>query len=236
MSASTVADARPAPSPSEDPTPSVAATTTASKRERRRRRRQARTGARTVDRANRVLLALLGLVAIALGTVALLAGDGDRIDLRQPRSLYADARASAIDFPAVWAPAAVAGGLVVAALGLIWAWVQIRPRAERGRLGTTVVARSARGQTTLEPAPVARVLAADVRQIDGVVDASARLVALGRVPEMLLSVETMADAHLPTVRQAIEAPLARMAASLDTDAVDAELRIRIGRDEGSRVL
>ncbi|CAN5609704.1 hypothetical protein BH24ACT4_BH24ACT4_08480 [soil metagenome] len=224
-------------SPAEDDhsPPPVAAVSTATRRQARRRRRRARTGAARVDRVDRALLATLGLVAIAVGTLALLAAQGDRVDLREPRSLYLEAKDSVLAHSELWTAGAIAGGVVVALLGLLWAWSQVRPHPERGRLGETVLTGERRGRTSLAPAPVARALAADVRTVDGVVDASARVVALGQVPEVLLSIETLIGADLPAVRAALEAPLARLGASLGVQAVDLELRIKIGSDEASRV-
>ncbi len=222
-----------APAPPERPT--TGAATRAGRRQRKRRRRQAATGATGVDRADRLLLGLIGLIAIGLGTVALLEAD-DRIGLRQPRSLYADARESAIEHQEIWTGAAIAAGILLVLLGLWWAWAQVRLRPERGRLGETVVARQRRGQTSIEPAPVARALAADVAALDGVTSASARLVALGELPEVLVSAQLEIDADVPRVRSAIEVPLARMAAALGVDAVDAELRFRVGRTESARVV
>lgn len=231
-----VADGSPRP-PVDDPSPPpVSAVSTATRRQRRGRRRRARTGAARVDRVDRALLSIVGLTAIALGTLVLLAADGDLIDWREPGSLYREAKESVLAHPEIWTAGAVAGGTVVALLGLLWAWSQIRPHPERGRLDEAVLARDRRGRTSLAPAPVARALAADVRTVDGVVDASARLVALGPVPEVLLAVETLADADIPAVRAGIEEPLARLGASLGVQAVDLELRFKVGGDESPRVI
>ena len=227
-------DTRPPPDHPRDAT-EVAAASTAEGRAARRRRRQAATGSAPADRADRFLLALFGLVAVGLGTVALLARNGT-LDLRSPGSLYDDAVRSAIDHQEVWTGVAVAAAVVVAVLGLVWAWVQVRLRPERGRLGQTVMTRGPRGRTSLAPSGVARVLAADVARIDGVTDASARLTELRPVPEVLVSVELRADADLRAVRRALEAPLARMAASIGAEAVDAELRVRIGDAQAARVV
>lgn len=226
------APAPPAPSGSTSPvsSPAVRPAPAAPRPRRvvRRERRRAATGAAPVDRLDRVLLAVLGLVAVALGTVVLLAG-ADVVALRSPAALHADAVASAGRHEAAWTAGAVGGGALVAVLALWWAWAQVRRRPERGRLGPTRLDVDGPGRTTLAPAPLARALAADVEQVDGVAAATARLVAVRPVPEVLVTVTAGLDCDLARLRADLEGPLARLAGALGVDAVHADVRLTVAR-------
>lgn len=197
-------------------------------RSARRHARRTATGATTVDRADRLALAVVGLAAIGLGLVPLLAADGT-LDLRPPSALYADAVDAVQQHPGRWAGIAIVAGVVLTLLGLWGAWAQVRPRPDRGRLGTTRLPTGGPGRTTLAPAPVAHALAADVESVEGVHRATARIVALRPQPTIVLTVEVDPERGLAAVRHDLEAPLARVAAALDADTVDAEIRCTIAR-------
>lgn len=200
----------------------------------RRRHRAAEFGTKPIDRFNRVTLALLGLALIAAGALGLTAAR-DTPSWRPPGAIYRDSARNAADHPGLWTAGAAVLGLALIALGLSWAWNQVRPRAERSRITTAVLARTTNGQTTLEPAALARAAANDLAQIDQVNRARVRLTALHPIPELIAWLELNIDADLATVQTELEEPLERLLQAVDAPAVDCDLRLHFGTQTAPRV-
>src|SRR6478609_1459171 len=106
---------------------------------------------------------------LAAGLVGILAANGS-IDLDPPGTLYRRVARNVVDNPTVWQWAVIAAGSLLAIVCLLWVWRQVRPRDD-GRIGTTVVARTGRGKTSVEPVAVARAAAKDLRLVPGVTGA-----------------------------------------------------------------
>jgi len=204
------------------------------RRELRRRHRDAAHGTAPVDRCNRVALAILGLALIVGGALGLSAATG-AVSWRSPGDTYGDIAAGAADHPLAWTAAAAACGLALVVLGLWWAWRQVAPRADRGRLSTAVVAHTSRGRTTLEPAAMARAAAADLARVDGVTRARVRLVGLGPVPDLIAWLDLSVDADITAVQAGLEQPLSRVTHALGTTVIDCDLRLRFGTQHAPRV-
>ncbi len=188
----------------------------------------------TIDRANRLVLTLVGLVLTAAGTIGLLARNGV-IDVAEPGTLYRRVRHNVVDHADVWEWCAIAGGILLAAVALLWAWRQVRPRGD-GRISTTVVNHTGRGKTSVEPVAVARALAKDLQQVPGVSGAKVRMVSIDTRPQLLAMVSIRDDADPDDVRLRAEAPFARLCRALEVDAVDVELRLRPTDEVAARVI
>lgn len=184
-------------------------------------------------RPNRVVLLLVGLVLVAAGTVALLAADGI-LAVPDPGDLHGQLAASAAANPRGWALAAVVGGLVVAGIG---AWLVRRQLTVRrgGRLTTVTLDRDERGRTTLEAAPVARTVAADLRARRGVVDSGVRMITFGSRPRFLVSLAITADTEPRTALDRAEEVYERVCRSLGAEDVHVDTRVRPTGEHSSRV-
>jgi hypothetical protein len=144
-----------------------------------------RTRARGVVRANRAVLALLGLLLAAAGAAALAAGLGlfgsrlaDRPVLDSPVSGYVDAS------PWFWPVAAVAGGLL--ALLCLW-WLLAQARSDR--VGELPLSRDAkRGYTDLDAAALTGAVEDEVEGYRGVTRARAGLSGARTAPLFTLTV------------------------------------------------
>lgn len=177
------------------------------------------------DRFNRLVLGALGVIVAVVAAIGLLARD-EAIDLRQPRALYRDAAREAAAERNLWGGVAIAGALLLAALGLLWAWRQIRSPRDGVRLSTVELARTPRGATTLAPVAAARALADDIESLPGVVGSRVRLMRWEPRPALIAWMDLQADADPLTVRAAAEEPLDRLCQALAVDGVVADFRLR----------
>lgn len=204
------------------------------KRKARFRRRRARFGITAVDRVNRCVLALLGVLLVAAGVVALLAEDD--LELRQPSRLYQDTVRNILDerVPSFAIVLVVAVILVLA--GLRWAWGQVSPTSGDGRIGTTTVDQSTKGVTTLEPVSAAKALSSDLETVEGVTRAGVRVISIGSRPDLIATIDVRRDVDLREVRRDAEEPLGRFLAATGSQDLEAELRFRIVGEEGPRVV
>ena len=144
-----------------------------------------RTRARGVVRANRVVLALLGLLLTAAGAAALAAGLGlfgarfsDRPVLDRPVASFVDASAW------FWPVVAVAGGLL--ALLCLW-WLLAQARSDR--VAEVPLARDPRrGDTELAAAALTDAVEDEVEGYRGVTRARAGLSGASTAPLLTLTV------------------------------------------------
>jgi hypothetical protein len=227
---STLADpTRPPPPP-----PAPAPAPPPRRRELRRRHRAAAHGTKPIDRFNRASLTILGLVLAATGTLGLLANT-DTLSWQPPADTYRDLARNAADHSEAWTASAVASGLVLVVLGLWWAWKQIAPRTEGGRLHTAVIARTPQGTTTLEPAALAKAAAADLARLDDVTRARVRLAALDPAPQVIAWLDLRIDTDITTIQTLVDQPLARLAHAVDSPVLDCDLRLRFTTDQAPRV-
>lgn len=217
----------------DGPDPSPVPSGRRDRRRRRRRRRRAASGATPVDRADRLILAVVGLVAAAAGAGVLALRDPTEV--RAPGEIYADVAEMAEANPSWWAYGGAALAGVVALLALWWAWLQVRRARTDGRESTTVVPGTSRGRTEFEPVGLAHAVGRDLASVDGVERARARFVALGRRPA-LVAVLWLADgADVGALRREIEGPVARSAGVLGVDDLEVELHLRFRPPTGPRV-
>ncbi len=178
-----------------------------------------------IDRLNRVLLTLLALLVAAAAVVGLLAGGG-QLDVREPGSLYTDGADDVPERPELWGGVAIAVLVVLAVVGLVWAWRQVRPRREGGHLSPVELRRDQRGHTTVGSAALARMVADDLERLPGVVGSRVRVVEMAPRPRLIAWLDLGGDAEPALVRNATEVPLGRLCHALGVETVDADLRLR----------
>lgn len=187
-----------------------------------------------IDRVNRIALGLIGAGMAAAGVIGLLARS-NAIDLAEPGTLYRRVNRNVVDHPDTWTWAAIAGGTVLALISLLWVWRQVRPRGD-GRISTTVLTRSGRGKTSVEPVAVARTVAKDLERVPGVTGAKVRMVSMTTRPQLVAMVSIRDDADPHRVREGAELPYFRLCQALDVEAVDVDLRLRPTDEVAARVI
>ncbi len=185
---------------------------------------------RTTDRVNRGLLALVGLLLLGLGTAGLLRGRGgagaDPVVSPWLRSWARDRQVlllvvlTAVAFVLLW-------------LGLTWLLAQM----PKGRPVAQVALEPTEHVTGLEVSAraLADAVAADVRRLSGVADATARVTA--EHPLALdLDVALEEGTDLTTVNRAIaDRPRRNLLDALELTEVDLRVRLRLARPPARRV-
>ncbi len=182
---------------------------------------------RSTDRLNRALLLVLGLVLAGLGTAGLLRGagalGGDSDDPVISAAVRADARERQVLLLSLLAAAAV----VLIWLGFCWVTAQLpKDRAvSQIALGRTEHA----SRVEVSARAVTDALAADVRRVDGVTEASARVVR-ERPLTIDLDISLEEGTDLTTVGRAIaERPKQRLLQALDLPDVELRAKLKLAR-------
>lgn len=188
-----------------------------------------------VDRVNRVVLFLIGLLLAAAGGVGLAAANG-QLDLDEPGQLYREAVDDVVDQRVAWATGALTALAILAILGLVWAWRQMAARADGPALGTVNVHDTPMGRTTVEPVAVARALARDLETVDGVTGAKVRVLEVQPQPHIVASVDLDAKATPAAVRAGVEEPIARACQVLAVPEMAVDLRLNPSDTQPPRVL
>jgi hypothetical protein len=177
-------------------------------------------------RADRLVIAVLGVVLAALGALLLVAA-GDRIDLDEPAALLERATRSIDQRPALWL------GLLALAAALL---VAIGARALRRSLlrpprpGAIELSDGPRGRTRLEPAAIERAVRADLRHVDGIRSSRVTLRATGPRPRLRVSLTLdPALADVAAARAATETAYRRLVSCLALEGVRADLVVRVGK-------
>lgn len=184
-----------------------------------------------VDTANRVVLALLGLLLLGGGVVGLVASFGAFGD-PPPPVLPESARRFEDEQPWFWwAVAAVC--LVIALLALRWLLAQLRT----DRLGRLDLTRDDRdGRTVVQADALTDAVQTEAQSLRGVLDASARLVE-DRGRTLTLAVELADYADVAEVRRTLEDRLvASVRQAVDDPDLPVDIELRPGRRSGRRGL
>jgi hypothetical protein len=187
-----------------------------------------------LNRVNRIALGVIGALMLAAGVVGILAGNGT-LTIDPPGTLYRRVSRNVVDHPDIWQWAVIGVGTLLAIACLLWVWRQVRPRHE-GRISTTVVARTGRGKTSIEPVAVARAAAKDLRLVPGVTGAKVRMVSIDTRPQIVASLSILDDADPDAIRAAAEAPFTRLCTALEVDGLDVDLRLRPTDEVSARVV
>lgn len=153
------------------------------------------------DRLNRVLVALLGLLLLAGGVLALVRSFGGLGARLADDRLLTEAQTRFAERNAWFWLAVAAGAVVVALLALRWLLAQLRS----DRIDTMDLEPDPRkGATTLHPSAVTTAVCQEVESYRGVRNARARLLHDERHPDLVLSVELDDRADIAATRTRIE--------------------------------
>lgn len=186
---------------------------------------------RTIDRVNRGLLALIGVVLVSLGTAGLLRGrGGNGVDPVVSPWLRSWAR----DRQGLLLVALAAVALLLVWLGLTWFLAQLPPKGRPVAQVTLERTGHATG-VELSARALADAVAADVCRLSGVADATARVVA--EHPLALdLDVALEEGVDLTAMNRAIaDRPRRNLLDALELTEVDLRLRLRPARPPARRV-
>lgn len=187
-----------------------------------------------VDRCNRLLLTLLGLLLLAGGVLAMLLGVGVFGSDRASTAVLPDRATTFVLDNAVFWPAVAAGSGVVALLALWWALAQIRPlRVPELALEPD----DTTGRTMLPVAALDGAVARDVEAYHGVRRAHAQCSGDRRRPVLRLEVTVDERADVGAIRRQIEEhALTRLRTALEADELSTQLVLKVANaNKGPRV-
>jgi hypothetical protein len=182
---------------------------------------------RGTDRLNRALLVAIGVLLAGLGAAGLLRGAGAFGGSGRAPVVSPWLRREAQERQALLLCLLALAGLVLIWLGLSWLFAQLpkdRP-VSHVRLGSTEHA------TRLEVSAraLAEALAADVRRVEGVTDASARVVQESPLTiDLDVSLEEGTDLNAAS-RAIADRPKRRLLQALDLPDVDLRAKLRLAR-------
>jgi hypothetical protein len=174
---------------------------------------------------NRMILALIGALLIAAGTMGLLAFTGV-VSPQEPSSVYERLTTAVQERPILWWSVIIAGLVLVVVLALWWALRQLIVRRPGGALRTLDLDTSARGRTTVEATAVAGAAAADLRRLPQVTASNARVIPHGRKWSVRTRLDVVADADVPAVREATGEVYGRVAEALGVTDLPTHTRLR----------
>lgn len=175
-------------------------------------------------RPNRAILTVAALVLIALGLVPLLAAAGV-LPVDEPGQLYRQITGGASAYGWAWLLGLIAGGLVLAAVGIWLVARQFRWRPG-GRLDTVVVQRGDSGRTTLQAASAAEAAAADLRRKAPITDSAVRMATFGSRPRLFVDLDVTTETSPRRTLEAAEEVYQRFAGVLGVEGVRVNTRLR----------
>lgn len=192
-----------------------------------------------IDSLNRAVFWLLGALLVAGGLTGLAASGRTGLDidpgLDEPRRVYARATRTVADEPGLWLGLAIAVSVVVIVVCLVWLRRQFRRQGGSG-ISTQQLERSKIGRTEIDPAPVARTVAADLKLLDGIHASSVRLTEVAPVTEVIARVDLVRGTDVADTRRQIDVVLERLRSSLGSERIDADIRIHLASADSPRVV
>jgi hypothetical protein len=162
------------------------------------------------DRTNRIMLGLVGLIALALGVGGLLAAAGVFGHRLQHQQLTANKFSRYVGDHGVWLwPAIAAVTLVIVLLALLWLLRLLfaTDRTNGVTIGTTGKKRESgqtAGQTTMTAAALSQAVAAEIGTYHGVTGAKARILGDPHHPTLAIEVTASRRAELRPLIERIE--------------------------------
>lgn len=177
------------------------------------------------DRLNRVMLALLGLLLLAGGVVALVRSFGGFGDVYARDSMITRAEGRYVDRNGawLWTVVAVAAG-VIALLALRWLLAQLRS----DRVSSLELESDDRlGTTTLQSSAVTSAVCEEIESYRGVSSAKARLLHSAEQPDLVLEVSLDERADIAATRSRIESEaITHARQALDKPGLSAQLTLK----------
>ncbi len=185
-----------------------------------------------LDRRNRLVASVVGVVLVAAGAYGLARSVGALGD--DAPVLGDDLRRLAADNAGWFWGIATFLALVVAWLG--WRWLRLQLLSASPPLRQVQVADGEGGRTSLEARAVADAVARDLQAGPGVVGARVRVHGHQRTPALDLRADVAAGSAPDAVRRHVdEFIVPRVRAALERDDVPVTVRLRLG-DPGTRTL
>lgn len=178
------------------------------------------------QRADRLVIGVLGVVLAGFGALLLVAADGG-LDLDEPAALL-DRAARSIDHRrALWL-----GLLAIAAAFLVAIGARVLRRSllRPPRPAAIELSDGPRGRTRLEPAAIERAVRADLRHVHGIRSSRVTLRTTGPHPRLrvVLTLDP-ALADVAAARAATETAYRRLVTCLALEGVRSDLVVRVGR-------
>lgn len=177
-----------------------------------------------IDRTNRVVLLLLGVLLVAAGAVALAASQ-DAVALDQPASVFDRVSMAVQQRPALWWSVILAATGLIMALALLWAVRQVVVRRPGDPLSTITLEDGDRGRTTVDAASIARIAAADLARLPQVTASDARLVGDGAGRQLRTRVDVLTGADVRALQSGAARVYARVADAMGADSLSTHTRI-----------
>ncbi|MEO5678854.1 MAG: hypothetical protein ABIS47_04210 [Acidimicrobiales bacterium] len=188
---------------------------------------------RGADRLNRVLLSLIGALLSGLGMYGLLRGAGAVGGSGTEPVISPWLRSEAGERQVLLLGVLGAAAVLAIWLGLWWLTAQLPQQRSVGRIALPATEHATRVDVSARA--ITDALAADIRQLGGVADASARIV--GEQPlSISLDVSLEEGADLTAVSEAIAGrPKRRLQEALEVPDVDLRARLRLAPPAPRRV-
>ncbi|MGH9183527.1 MAG: hypothetical protein ACRDZ9_06930 [Acidimicrobiales bacterium] len=186
------------------------------------------------DRANRAVLAALGLALVGAAVAGLLAWAGI-VGLGEPSVLYGRLADAAARNRVAWSVGVAVGWVAAVVVGAVAAWAQLSPEGRGGRPDDMVLGEDARGRTTVRAEAAAGAVAHDLGVLPDVVASTARLVAAGERPHLVVRLDVAGDADLAGLRAGAEDVYDRVAGVLGVEGVRVDAVIRLVPRSRARV-
>jgi hypothetical protein len=155
------------------------------------------------DRTNRVMLALFGLLVLAVGGGGMAVSTGMFGAAFSRRTLLNNQASSYIGHHGGWLWPAVAGACLLLALACLRWILALLASTDRVR-DITIPGGTDQGTTSLQPAALTGALTREISAYHGVDAAKGRVIGDDRHPEIVLSVTPVPSADLPALHRRIE--------------------------------
>ena len=163
------------------------------------------------DRTNRVVISIVGLIALALGVGGLLAAGGVFGHTFQHKRLTDNGLSRYIGDHGVWLwPAIAAVTLILVLLALVWLLRLLFSTDRAGGITVSTPRRhsddesTAAGRTTLTASAVPQAVTTEIDTYHGVSNAKARILGDPTSPTLAIEVTASRRANLPALIQRIE--------------------------------
>jgi hypothetical protein len=193
----------------------------------------------TIDRINRLLLLLLGLVLLGGAIVGLIASYGGLGEAPQQDVVLSESVREFFGRHGGWLWAVLALlALLIAYVGYRWLRSQLATTPRIREIDLTQSRPEGRrgGVTVVDGVAASRALAEDIERAPGVLSSSARLIGEPDSPVVVMTVEVDDAADVGAVRRRIEEQsLERLRSALEWEGVPAELRVVLAGPPGRRV-
>lgn len=183
--------------------------------------------------AQRTLIGLIGLLGLAAGVAALVIGSGLLGAARAARPMLDPVVLDTVRaHPAFTRALAIAAGVVLLVLGLVWTARAVKPE----RRPNLLLDPSPDGRLEVSASAIADALRADAETIDGVSRARARMVGTTATPALRLNLWLEDGTDVRDVYHDLHTRiLARARDSLDVESLPTAIRIELDAATPARV-